>query len=276
MTWYINHIDSLGKIVNHYYSVDGAVDSISGPDDVDVQDADAAMFWVLAQEYYTTTGDRKFFTPAVKKKIEAQAKFITTNLMDADHLTFATENFAMKYTINNSEVYQGLMALSNLEKEAYQDIAMYNSYRGKAAATQTAIKLRLYDPVSGLYMNSTNTKTDAKKWYENGIVATIWPQLCGVETYKSERSVKQREVLCQNFNDKNGKDWTTADTAKNYIDAYPYGAVGYAFSIAGDTARGHAQLRYVVQVFGDTSQANHCNIEEAGWGLMHLATLPRK
>jgi hypothetical protein len=278
MNWYLSHLDSVGRMTNHYYSLGGASDSVVDPNDNDAQDADPAMFWVLAGQYYTATGDLKFFTKDVKAKLESQAKFIAENLLDADNLTFANVNYAMKYTMDNSEVYEGFMSLATIEKEAYHDIAGYNLFRAKAARTQAAIMLRLYDPVSGLYMNSTNTKTNVKNWYEAGVVATIWPQFCGVETYKAERSVHQREVLCQNFNDKNGKDWTSEGFVKDSVsvDTYPFAVTGYVFSMAGDNVRGNHQISYVVQMFKDTAMSSHLNIEEAGWGLMHLATIFKK
>ena len=276
MNWYLVHLDSIGRITNHYYSLGGASDSVVDPNDNDAQDADPAMFWVLAGQYYSATGDIAFFTKDVKAKIEDQAKFISENLLDADNLTFANVNYAMKYTMDNSEVYEGFMALATIEKEVYHDIAGYNSFRAKAARTQAAIMLRLYDPVSGLYMNSTNTKTNVKSWYEAGVVATIWPQFCGVETYKAERSVHQREVLCQNFNDKNGKDWTSDQFIKDSVDTYPFAVTGHVFAMAGDTARGNHQISYIVQMFKDTAMNSHLNIEEAGWGMMHLAAIFKK
>gem|GEM_PF-2626054 len=278
MQWYLSHIDSLGRMTNHYYSLGGASDSISDPNDNDAQDADPAMFWTLASEYYTATKDNAFFTKQVKAKLENQAKFISENLLDADNLTFANVNYAMKYTMDNSEVYEGFTALATIEKEAYHDIGGYNMYKAKAARTQTAIMLRLYDPVSGLYMNSTNTKTNVKNWYEAGVVATIWPQLCGVETYKAERSSHQREVLCQNFNDKNGKDWTSDRFVKDSVsvDTYPFAVTGYVFSMAGDTEKGQKQVAYVVQMFKDPAESSRLNIEEAGWSLMQLAAIFKK
>jgi hypothetical protein len=195
--------------------------------------------------------------------------------MDADHLTYANINYAMKYTVDNSEVYQGFMALAAIEKDIYHDNAGYSIYKAKAGMVKDAIKLRLYDPVSGLYMNNANNKTNVKNWYDMGMVPTLWPQLCGVETCDADHSAHQREVLCQNFNDKNGKDWETVDFIKNGIDSFPNAAVGYVFSMAGDI-RGHHQLSYVVQLFKDPLMANHCNIEEAGLGIMHLSTVFKK
>jgi hypothetical protein len=97
-----------------------------------------------------------------------------------------------------------------------------------------------------------------------------------VETYKAERSVHQREVLCQNFNDKNGKDWTSDQFIKDSVDTYPFAVTGHVFAMAGDTARGNHQISYIVQMFKDTAMNSHLNIEEAGWGLMHLTTIFKK
>ena len=276
MNWYVSHLDTFGRMVNHYYHDGGTADSTVGPNDIDAQDADPAVFWVLANEYYTTTGDKLFFTKAVKEKMEAAEKFIAENLTDKDGLTFATVNFAMKYTMDNAELYAGFNALANIEKEVYKDNARYNLYRAKAGNTQKAIMLRLFDPVSNLYRNSANTKTNVTQWNEFGVVTLIWPQLCGLDPYTSDVSAHQRAVLSQNFNDKNGMDWTTDSFITKKIDPYPWAAVGYAFSMAGDTTMGHKQLGYIMQLFKDPAQSAHCNVSEAGWALMHLGTMYKK
>lgn len=276
MTWYVSHLDTLGRAVNHYYHDRGTADSTVGPNDIDAQDADPALFWILANEYYSATGDKMFFTKAVKTKLEAAEKFIMDNLADKDGLTFASINFAMKYTMDNSELYAGFNALANIEKEVYKDNGRYNLYRTKAGNTQKAITLRLLDPVSGLYRNSANTKTNVTQWYEDGVVALIWPQLCGLDPYTADISAHQRAVLCQNFNEKNGKDWIIDSFIIKKIDPYPWAAVGYAFSMAGDTAHGHKQLGYIIQLFKDPEHASHCNVSEAGWALMHLGTIYKK
>jgi hypothetical protein len=276
MNWYLAHMDSIGRSVNHYYMTGSTVDSIVSPDDIDAQDADIATFFTLADDYLTATSDKLFFTKQVKVKLETAAKFLIENLIDKDHLSYASETYAMKYTMDNSQVYEGLMALAMIEKEVYLDNGSYNIYRAKAAATQAAIRLWLYDPVSGMYSNSTNTKTIAKNWYEPaGVVATLWPQFCGVESYKSERSAHQREIVSQNFNPKNKNDWTDSSFVQDTLHTYPWASVGYIYSMAGDTAAGHKQLSYVVGLFKDSTGA-HCNLEEAGWALMHLATIYKR
>ena len=276
MTWYVSHLDTFGRMVNHYYHDLGTADSTVGPNDIDAQDADPASFWVLANEYYTTTGDKLFFTKAVKAKLEAAEKFIAENLTDKDGLTFANVNFAMKYTMDNAELYAGFNALANIEKEVYKDNAKYNLYRAKAGNTQKQMKIWLYDPVAGIYRNSANARTIVSQWYEQGVVALIWPQLCGLDAYNSDVAIHQREILSQNFNEKNGKDWTTDSFLIKKIDPYPWASIGYAYTMAGDTATGHRQLGYIIRLFKDPEQAEHRNVSEAGWALMHLSTIYKK
>jgi hypothetical protein len=178
--------------------------------------------------------------------------------------------------MDNSELYAGLTALSLIERDICRDNARYTLYKSKAANVQSAIMVRLFDPVAGLYKNSANAKTNITQWYDEGVVAMIWPQLCGVETYTCERSVHQRDVLTQNFSEKNGKDWTMDSFIIKKIDPYPWASIGYAFSMAGDTETGHKQLAYVILLFKDPEQSAHVNIAEAGWGLIHLSTLYKK
>jgi len=278
MNWYIAHLDSTGRAVNHYYHADGKTDSIVGPNDIDAQDADPALFWMLASEYFSATGDKMFFSRYVKGRLETAEKFIADSLTDVDGLSFANLDFAMKYTMDNAELYAGLNALATIEKEVYKDNTRYSLYKTKAEKLQKAIALRLFDPVSGIYKNSANMKTNPTHWYDEGVVATLWPQLCGVETYSSPSATRQRDLLSQNFNEKNGKDWTGIKFVKDSIpvDTYPWASVGYIFSQAGDTTAGHKQLSYIISFFKDPEMISHININEAGWALLHLATIYKK
>ena len=119
-------------------------------------------------------------------------------------------------------------------------------------------------------------KTNVAQWYEEGIVATLWPQLCGVDAYSAANSAHQRELLDQNFNEGNGKDWTAMQFIENKVDNYPWAVVGYIYSMAGDTEKGRKQLTYIQKLFADPEQAAHCSINEAGWALIHLGISSKK
>lgn len=68
MNWYINHLDNNGQILNYYYKP-GGTDETTCPlgatgvycNNIDAEDSDPALFWIVAKQYYETTNDGSFF-----------------------------------------------------------------------------------------------------------------------------------------------------------------------------------------------------------------------
>ncbi|MBC7410997.1 MAG: T9SS type A sorting domain-containing protein [Bacteroidia bacterium] len=277
MNWYLNHLDFQGKTLNHFYKQDGTGESTCPPggtgffcNHIDAEDSDLALFWILAYDYYTNSNDLAFFTPAVKTKLETAAKFMMDSLIFSDNLSVPMRSYPIKYTMDNSEVYQGLLRLSKIESLIYNDTAKSSLYLSKANAVKTAIRTLLYNNAAGLYDFYLGSAVDSTQWYNSGIVASLWPQLFGVDSLSDARSIHHRNVLHNNFDGTPNTNWTTP-AFLGTVDAFTWASIGYLFSLAGDTAKGFAQANYISNVFVSPFPSTPCYVADAGWAIMNMA-----
>jgi len=278
MNWYISHLDSNGQTLNHYYKPNGKGETTCPTgatglycNHIDAEDSDPALFWILAYEYYLSSGDLAFFTPSLKIKFEAAAKFIIDSLIKSDNLSIAKRDYPVKYTMDNCEVYKGFLSLSKIEKDIYCDTLKANFYLTKANNTKTAIQTLLFKNSVQLYRPAIGEITDTTSWYEEGITTTLWPQLFGVDSINSSRSIRQRQVLNNNFDGTPNHNWTTSAFLGN-VDDYTWASIGYIFSLAGDTMHGYNQANYIANVFKPPYDYPPCYVADASWLIMNMTT----
>lgn len=277
MKWYLKHVNAKGHVLNHYYKTDGTGETTClNPEAfcnyIDAEDSNPAMFWTLAYEYYLATNDVSFFTPAVKIKMEAAAGFLIDSLVMPDNLSIAKRSYPIKFTMDNSEVYKGLLSLSEIEKGIYGDVKRYIGYRIKANDVRNAVRTLLFNSNTGLYHHYLGGAIDSTKWYSgNGITATLWPQLFEVDDPDDARSVEQRRVLNNNFDGTPNADWTKPSFLGS-VDPFTWASVGYVFTLAGDTTRGYAQASYISSIFVSPFNNPACYVADAGWAIMNMAT----
>ena len=277
MTWYLNHLNNKGQTLNHYYKADGSGETTcpngstgSYCNNIDAEDSDPALFWMLARRYFIKTNDLSFFTPTVKVKLETAAQFLIDSLIQPDHLSIAKRNYAIKYTMDNSEVYQGLLSLSYIENSIYGDVTKANYYLSKANLTKTAIKTLLYNSTNNLYNHYLGGITDSTQWYQSGVAATVWPQLFEVDNFSDARSIRQRTVLNNNFNGTSNINWTS-QAFLGTVDAFTWASIGYVFSLAGDSTKGYAQANYIGPLFVAPYPYAPCYVADAGWLMMNMS-----
>ena len=281
MNWYINHINSKGLIFNYYYSPDGSGETTCPPgatgsycNHLDAEDSDPALFWILINQYYLKTSNQSFFTPAVKLKLENSAQFVMDSLIQSDNLSIAKRTYPVKYTMDNSELYKGLLSLSNIESIVFNDNTKALLYLNKANAVKNAVQTLLFNNTKQLYDHSLGSLTDTTMWYNAGIAATIWPQLFGIDTPNSANSKKHRQILQNNFNGTLHADWTTYNfiNGPNAVDAFPWASIGYAFSLANDTVSGYKQASYISSnVFVFPFNYPPCYVADAGWVILNMS-----
>ena len=278
MDWYLAHLDANGQTLNHYYDPAGDNETTCPPgasglycNHIDAEDSDPALFWILAYDYFSTTGDLSFFTPSVKLKLENAAAFLTDSLIQPDGLSIALRSYPIKYTMDNSEVYKGFIALSNIENYIYADASKTTLYSSVATTTRISIQNLLFNSTAQLYDHYLGGAVDSTQWYTDGIVSTLWPQLFGVDSINSARSIHHRQVLNTNFNGSSSADWTSSSFLTS-VDPFTWASVGYVFSLAGDTTKGYAQADYISTVFITPFPYPPCYVADAGWAIMNMAT----
>jgi Secretion system C-terminal sorting domain len=277
MNWYISHLDNYSQTLNYYYKPDGTGETTCPLgatglycNNIDAEDSDPALFWILANNFFLTTNNISFFTPTVKSILENAAQFVIDNLIQTDNLSIAKRSYPIKYTMDNSEVYKGFLALSNIEAIIYNDGAKATLYLSKANDIKLAIRTLLYNSTSELYDHYLGGATDTTQWYINGVTATLWPQLYGVDSINDLRSIHQRNVLNNNFNGTFNPDWTKLSFL-GIVDDFTWASVGYVFSLANDTLHGYAQANYISNVFLSPFPYPPCYVADAGWCILSMA-----
>ncbi|HQW68443.1 MAG TPA: T9SS type A sorting domain-containing protein [Flavobacterium sp.] len=189
--------------------------------------------------------------------------------MQSDNLTIAKVSYPIKYTMDNCEVYKGLLSLSYIEEVIYNDSEKAVYYITKANAIKLAIQTLLYNSNTQLYDNYLGGTTNPTQWYNNGVTATLWPQLFGIDEFDDSRSIYQREVLNTNFNGITNSNWTTASFLGT-VDNFTWASVGLVFSSASDTEKGFEQANYIATVYTHPFPYPPCYVGDAGWAIMNM------
>lgn len=280
MNWYITHLNPDYTMYRYYYQASGTGETscplatFPNCNYIDAQDSDPSVFCGLAYEYFTYSQDSVWFVSAgTRIKLEGMINFVINQLMQPDYLCYAKTNYAVKFTMDNSEVYWGLYSLARIESEIYHDSAMASYYMNLADQVKNAIRTTLYNTTTGRYrFTQTHNITDSC-WYQcgaqYGITAAIFPQLYGVDSLNDMRSIIQRQALNNNFDGSPMPDWTSPAFLST-VDVYGWPLVGYLFTIAGDTAKGFAQGNYLINEYAYPYSIPPNFVGEAGWMLMLL------
>ncbi len=140
LEWHFAHLNTAesdyngvdGTIYDYTISVsDGKIvkESVIVKDDknsYDSTDSYAATFLILLNKYYTVTGDAEYIISRKDDVIRVAEAMIST--LDKG-LTFAKPDYAVKYLMDNCEVYEGLQATVDLfDKIIFKDDNCHMTY----------------------------------------------------------------------------------------------------------------------------------------------------
>jgi hypothetical protein len=172
--------------------------------------------------------------------------------------------------MNNSEVYWGLRAMTDLEQTLF-DKKQALVYDQAAKRVRKAIDDVLYSNKTQLYRiaeleGGALMEANLNQWYV-GTVTVLWPQLFGVVEERSSRSKRQMDAVNQSWDGSPNPDWTTtlADP-----DGFVWTSVGHAALLSGDCARARAHTNFVrAQKFPNLDWP--WTVEDAGWLLRTLS-----
>jgi tetratricopeptide (TPR) repeat protein len=231
---YLNNLNSDGTIKDYWYYLDGTVALPATAPDSD--DSYAATFLDAVWQYEKAGGSMAMFqTPAARAQLELIAG-VMTQLQQANGLTVTYLDLPtpttpeVSYLMDNSEVYAGLRAMSNLEALLYGDPIKAAVYATAAARVQTGIMTNLYNSATGLFDWAPGSTADLSSWYP-GTIPLAWPILFGVISPTSSIAQAQMSAIDQAWNGSAKQDWTTrTDSA----------AIGLAALMTGDVARTQA------------------------------------
>lgn len=282
MNWYVGKMNPL--LVNYFYDSAGENETTCDPNgicnDIDAQDSDPTLFFLVLEKYIQKGGDLSWFTPEIKYKLEAAADFVIALTNPNVGLTMTKISHSIMYTMDNSEVYAGMQALANIEAAVYGDNSKSSYYNTYASNLRTNILSSVY-PVNpgsivftdyklyGMPSTCTTTVNSIGLGDIYSFIPSLWPQLFGVDAPTSSQSVFAWNLLNSNFAWTSGT-WLT--NSKNPSGQW-WCALGYLATKRGDTVNGTAQATQAAGYFGPTCTSAACYIGDAGWLLMNLAVL---
>lgn len=289
--WYFGHLDASdapdGVPCNHFYRRNGSGETTCvKPGDPflcdynDATDSAAATFFsVLWAAYEAGVPATALDTPERRRQVEKLAVALL-KLQQPDGLCWAKADYRVKYLEDNSEVFGGLSALANLEKNVFHDPEKAAVYRVAAERVRQGILKELYDPAARLFRiakfeNNTRPPVNLDIWYPD-TQAQLWPVLFGVLKSNDPRAQAVALAVDEHWNGRSRPDWSTDPEHVNqgWVEA------GHAEAawLMGDTNRVENYLRAVEQdKFRAPGQAPHFtgpfSVDDAGWLLQIMAAV---
>lgn len=135
--WHASQLRADGTITDYT----GTYPAFSSTGDYDSSDSYPAMYLMTLWRYWQSTGDRAFIEslqPAIAQSVAAMEL-----TLQSDWLTWAKPTYRMKYTMDNSEVFQGFFAAAQLARLLEDDIH-YQDWLYKANQVRGAVLNQLY------------------------------------------------------------------------------------------------------------------------------------
>lgn len=174
----------------------------------DSTDSYAATFLMVLNKYYEKTGDSQYILSHKSEILRIiDAMFSTYH----NGLTTAKPDWRVKYLMDNSEVYEGLLAVSELFEKvlcpadaSLEDVA--KKCADAAFEVATAIEEQLWHPHLGYYevgrWKIVGTTSDIFSWnkYYPCATAQLFPIIHGLIAPNTERANKLYDRFCEEYN----------------------------------------------------------------------------
>lgn len=233
MDWYFAHFNwpdqwgMYGTVYDYDVDINGVETSLN---DYDSADSYAATFLTLARKYYDATGDATYIN-AHNYELRVIGDIIVL-LQQSDGLTWAKPNYFVKYLMDNSEGYRGLMDLSYLAQVVLGDQQLSDWYRNKAQLMINGIETVLWSSANKsyyIYKDYVGGK-QAPNWstFYPDAVAQLFPIWNEVIAAGSTKAIN----IYTKFNSYQ-VGWPNLQKG----DAFPWALVGYIARLMGDSNR---------------------------------------
>ena len=262
MEWYVarskdrNPWSLPGAITDYDVAPNGALRTTREADSVDSY---AATFVSLAATAWRA-GDAplRAYVAGIRGDVERIASAMDA-VADRDGLTWALPDYRLKYLMDNSEVYRGLIDLATLRAEAFGDLAGSVRASSRALRVQDAIRARYWDAKRGLFALALDERGN-KVWPKPGNfmedgTSQLFPILHGVIDPASD----QAQIAYRRFSDA-FPGWAQLDKP----DTFPWASVAFVALQMNDLSR--------ARTFVDTVQARFAHgfaypwyCAESGW-----------
>lgn len=270
MKWVFNHLNPNGSIYDYY------VDRLSGGTDLpsvdaypsekipnfDSQDSYAATFLTLARKYVEVVPGDISWLKGYSKQLSLMGKALYATIdyqthhvnhfspNNHDGLSVAKLHYQAKFTMDNSEVNEGLKDMVWLEKNIITD--------GDPSFYQNLLKnnnagfANLWDPTVSAYYVYEGDVTPRWKTFYPDAECQLWPILCGVISPTSSRAIAIYDTFNRHY--------------KNWQNGKPSIApLGYIAALMNDTRRANTYLLYVQGVLEKSLNNRGGNVADAAW-----------
>lgn len=257
MVWYMTHLNADGSVYDYYATNYTGAATLTSTGDFDSVDSYAATFFTLAKLLCDASPADKDW---LKTNYSEQLKKIGEALImvvQGDGLAIAKPTYAIKYTMDNAEVNEGMKDMVWLSQNIITG--------GETAKWQTLLTNNTNGIETGLWNVANNNYFmyaggAAINWsiFYADATCQLYPIWCGVIDPNSARAIS----LWNTFNT-NYPDWSTG---KIYdAGGFPWAVISYAAAVINDKGRTETYLNYV-QTFtnaGNQPTANWYNLEAA-------------
>lgn len=241
MEWHFNHLNTAAQDYNRVdgtiydYTISVSAGKVTGETSLrsyDSTDSYAAMFLIVLQKYVETTGDKAYVIGRAADVERIVNALFATMVGD---LTLAKPDYAIKYLMDNCEVYEGLMAGAKLYKDTLVPAGASAATRDKlaeyAGKVANAIETRMWNSKGGYYhpaLGADNAVAWTFNWNEYYPSSTSQTFLIihGLLDPTSERAKTLYNTFCQYV------DWENF----NHPDTFYWGSNVYTAALMGDYA----------------------------------------
>jgi hypothetical protein len=306
MDWYISRASYDTMMLNYFYDQNGENETTCPPsstgipcNDIDAQDSDPCLFYLVAYQYYKKTGDASWFNQTVggktvKDRLEGMTRFMYESLFNSIYgLTIAKTTYPIYYTMDNSEVYAGLTALLKIENDIYgvSNPVIPNS---GGLSIKTTMVDRFIPSITGTYKMYPKPATTSLSYLNYKLNATVdncdgfmnaqnmysftpmfWPVIFGIDTDFNSLSANYiRNLINLSFPDWSSTSWTMSAASGGFWDT----SLGYFFSMSSDPvlqAFGKSQAQSILSSTSFKLNSNDAAsyVGDAGWLLLNLQVI---
>ena len=240
MEWHFNHLNTSaqdynrvdGTIYDYTLTVsNGKVTAEKTDKTYDSIDSYAAMFLIVLQKYVEKTGDKAYVVSRAADIERIVNALFSTMVGD---LTIAKPDYAIKYLMDNCEVYEGLVAGAKLYKDTLVPAGASSATRDKLSSYATtvanAIETRMWNS-KGYYepaLGGDNAVAWTFKWteYYPSATAQTFPIIHGLIDPSGSRAKLLYASFCESY------DWENF----NHPDTFYWGSNVYTAALMGDYA----------------------------------------
>ncbi|WP_152391977.1 S-layer homology domain-containing protein [Paenibacillus guangzhouensis] len=273
MDWYFAHLNEGkgpdapdGSVYDYVVETDRQTETPTL--DFDSTDSYASTFLNVLRKYAEVTGDTAYVAEHKEQVLKIASAMLSTQ--EADGLTWAKPTYRVKYLMDNTEVYRGLIDMAWIAEHIFGDTAEAARFEAIKEQVHTAIQSELWLEQKNMYSpgktdSGTLLNPDWRTFYADA-TAQISPIWAGVIAPDSERAIQ----LYNSFNEHH-PGWPTL--AKS--DAFPWAILASAAALMGDKVRVDQFLQSIEATYVDKDHPWPWYVMESGLSLLTAAQMQK-